>query len=367
LDNDTASYFSINNNTILIDFEKPVQVSVFDYFKSVELIPLETINNSLIGRLRKMFYYQGHYYVLDGQQNIVIVFDRDGKFIFKIDKRGQGPGEYPFLNDIHINPATGHLELLCAMGFVYEYDLSGKYINTIRVTNNYLRAVHEFIPLEENTTLFFAAFHHPFRLVYYDRTKEKITHEAYHESDASGGVINMGSVLNFSNFYAYKGDWHFYRPLDRQVYKIEKDTIKVAYMWDFGKFNRDVKKIHFSSPDIQDWRNLYDEICEQFPYMIDETGENNKYVIANIKWQGGDYVNVLFDKSVQQGLFIKKFTESVTIRPYIVTNNYILSYCNPGELKQYITEEMLDEPNKKVFNELKHLDANPIIIKYNFK
>jgi hypothetical protein len=369
LDNDTASYFSIHNNTISIDFEKPAQVSVFDYFKSVELIPLETNNDVLISLLRKMIYHQGRYYILDryNMQHIVFVFDQQGKFIFKIDKRGQGPGEYPFLDDIHINPFTGHLELLCAFGFVYEYDLSGKYISTIhRVTNDYLRAVHEFIPLDKNTTLFYAAFHHPFRLVYYDRTKEEITHEAYHESDASDGVKNLGSVMIISNFYAYKGDWHFYRPLDRQIYKIKKDTIEVAYTWDFGKFNRDVKKARFSNSNLA-WNILHDEIYEQFPYMIFETGENNRYVIANVKWKGGDFVNVLFDKSAQQGLFIKKFTESVTIRPYIVTNEYVLSHCNPGELEQYITEGMLDEHNLKIFNELIHSDANPIIIKYNFK
>jgi hypothetical protein len=211
LDNDTASYFSIHNNTIPVDFEKPAQASVFDYFKSIELIPLETNDDVLIGRLTKILYHQGRYYAFDRQQYIVFVFDEQGKFIFKIDKRGQGPGEYPFLNDIHINPFTGHLELLCAMGFVYEYDLSGKYINTIRVTDDYLRAVHEFIPLDENAILFYAGFNHPFRLVYYDRNEGKIKAEAYDENNV------LGAVSNSCSFYFYREDWYFYRPFDLQV------------------------------------------------------------------------------------------------------------------------------------------------------
>jgi hypothetical protein len=37
-----------------------------------------------------------------------------------------------------------------------------------------------------------------------------------------------------------------------------------------------------------------------------------------------------------------------------------LGYCNPGELEQYVTEGMLDEESLKEYNQLIHLDANPI-------
>jgi hypothetical protein len=243
---------------------------------------------------------------------------------------------------------------------VYEYDLSGKYINTIRVTSDYLRAVHEFVSLDENTTVFFAAFHHPFRIVYYDLTKKEIKAEAYEENDV------LGSMLNYSSFYFYKGDWYFYRPFDLHVYKVGKNNSEAAYTWDFGKYNRDVKKAHFSNQAQNDPYKSYEEISEQFPYWLAEMGENNRYMIAHVKLNG-EFINVFFDKTVQQGLFIKQFTESVIICPYIVTNEYVLSYCNPGELEKYITEGMLDESNRKIFNELIHEDANPIILKYNFK
>ncbi|MDR0757350.1 MAG: 6-bladed beta-propeller [Tannerella sp.] len=38
-------------------------------------------------------------YTLDRQQSIVHVFDGTGKCVFKIDRRGQGSGEYP-MNDL---------------------------------------------------------------------------------------------------------------------------------------------------------------------------------------------------------------------------------------------------------------------------
>ncbi|MDR1340555.1 MAG: 6-bladed beta-propeller [Prevotellaceae bacterium] len=358
--NDTSTYYGIKNNIIPVDFDKPEVLSVFDYFKSVELIPLETGEDVLIGQLQKIIHYQDRYYTLDRQQHIVHVFDETGKFVFKIDRRGQGPGEYPSLDDIHISRFTDHLELLCAMGFVYEYDLSGEFIEMTRVTNEYLRAVHECISLDKNTILFFAAFHHPYRLVYYDRHKQQIIHEDFEESDI------LGAMFNYSSFYRYNDNWYFYRPFCQEVYKLEKNRMKTAYTWDFGKFNRDFRETHFSVAAQNNPYTRFDEISAQIPYWLLETGENNRFVISRIKING-EFANLIYDKSIQQSKYIPHFTESVDILPLTVTNEYVLSYCNPSELEQYVTEDMLDDESRKVFNELIHADANPVILKYHFK
>jgi hypothetical protein len=309
-------------------------------------------------RTKHVKIYQDRYYTLDRQQNIVHVFDRQGKFIFKIDKRGQGPGEYPFLDDIAVNP-SGNLELLCAMGFVYEYDLKGKFIQTIHVTSDYLRAVHEFIPLSENTIVFYAAAHHPYRVVYYDLLERKIRKEAFEEAD------EMGTMFNYSNFYRYNGEWYFYRPFCQDVYKVNENDFAVSFTMDFGKYNRDFRKTSYSAEARYNHETRYAEVTRQIPYWLSEMGENNRYVIVHIKLNG-KFANVIYDKAVQQCKYIPRFTESVIIRPVIVTNEQVLNYCNPGELEQYLTEDMLDEPNRKIFNELIHsTDANPIIINYH--
>ena len=55
--------------------------------------------------------------------------------------------------------------------------------------------------------------------------------------------------------------------------------------------------------------------------------------------------------------------------PKIVTNEYVLSFCNHGELEKYVTREMLDEVNRQKFDDLMNAkeEENPIIIKYYFK
>jgi hypothetical protein len=358
--NDTSTYYTIRNGIIPVDFDNPDKASVLDYFKSVELILLETGQDVLIGQLQKILYHEGRYYTLDRQQSIVHVFDSTGKFVFKIDRRGQGPGEYPFLDDIHINSFTDHLELLCAMGFVYEYDLTGKFIEMTLVTDEYLRAVHECISLDRQTFVFFAAFHHPYRIVYYDRHGKQIVREDFEESEI------LGSRFNYSSFYRYNGNWYFYRPTCQDVYKLDKSKLETAYTWDFGKYNRDFRKTSFSEAARNDPYTRFDEINRQIPYWILETGENNRYVISRIKIKEV-FANLIYDKSVGRCKYIPQFAESVGILPLIVTNEYVLGYCNPDELEQYVTESMLDGENRKTFGDLIHADANPVILKYLFK
>jgi hypothetical protein len=339
-----------------VNLDSPTRMPLSDYFESIALIPLETKDDVLIAQLSKLLYHEDRFYVLDKRQSIVFIFDGDGRYLFKIDRRGQGPGEYPFLSDMQINPSTNHLDLLCAMGFLYEYDLSGRFIRTHHVTTDYLRATHEFIPLNENTVFFFAAFHHPYRGVWYNLSKKEIAKETYQENQI------LGSMFNNSCFYFYNQSWYFYRPFDRQIFRVENENMPVAYTWDFGKYNRNIKDVHFSNPSSSDVSKNYTDVTTQFPYWIVEAGENNSYIIAYVKIHE-KYVSVVYDKNSKESKVIDGFA----LHPCIVSDTHVLSYCNPGELESFFPVNLLDKKSKETYGKLIHLDANPIVIKYNFK
>lgn len=71
-------------------------ISVFDLFDSIEVIPLETQKESLIawGIPR---IYKNQIYILENRLSIVLCFDLNGKFLFRIDNTGRGPSEYQAL------------------------------------------------------------------------------------------------------------------------------------------------------------------------------------------------------------------------------------------------------------------------------
>lgn len=74
-----------------------------DIFKdSPRFIPLETKEECLITQIDKLIRHQSNYYILDKNQNIIFHYDKNGRYLGKLDRRGQGPEEYYDLIDFQI-------------------------------------------------------------------------------------------------------------------------------------------------------------------------------------------------------------------------------------------------------------------------
>ncbi len=62
---------------------------------SISFIALETKEASLIGRITKLRFKDSRIYILDKRKsNCLFVFDNTGRYLFKIDDSGKGPGEF---------------------------------------------------------------------------------------------------------------------------------------------------------------------------------------------------------------------------------------------------------------------------------
>lgn len=79
-----------------VDIDQRNNTSVFDLFDSIKIIPLETQKECLIAWGTPQIY-KNQIYILENRQNIVLCFDLNGKFLFRIDNIGRGPSEYQAL------------------------------------------------------------------------------------------------------------------------------------------------------------------------------------------------------------------------------------------------------------------------------
>jgi hypothetical protein len=69
----------------------------------IRYVPLETSDECLIGDADKTLIRNNKIYVADFSSAMALfVFDMNGKFLFKIARRGQGPGEYTSFRDFDI-------------------------------------------------------------------------------------------------------------------------------------------------------------------------------------------------------------------------------------------------------------------------
>ena len=124
---------SVRNIVLDLNTEQDLRLS--EIADTVEVIPLEQTYDSNIAQVERFIPYKEYYYVLNtiGFSNgCVLVFDKNGNFVRKIDKRGGGPGEYADVQDIAIDTKNDELIFMTQPKGIYRYDLEGNFISKAR-------------------------------------------------------------------------------------------------------------------------------------------------------------------------------------------------------------------------------------------
>ena len=112
---------------LLDDTQDSLYYSMF--IDSISYIPLEDCDDCLIGRVTDVIVGDEYLFVLDGKQQIVWTFDREGRFVSSIDKRGNGPGEYMGVIQFEYDKKSKELLLLDGWSkAVLHYTPEGRFV-----------------------------------------------------------------------------------------------------------------------------------------------------------------------------------------------------------------------------------------------
>jgi len=134
--NSKTPEYSFEDVPIIIDMEAVKKDTL--KIKYIKFIPLETTDDCLIGGYCKTMIKNNRIYLCDcSHANALFVFDMNGKYLFKIARMGQGPGEYIRIMDFDIDK-NGDIYLFDA-GYgkrILVFDSTGKYIRTIQLEYN---------------------------------------------------------------------------------------------------------------------------------------------------------------------------------------------------------------------------------------
>ena len=95
----------VNENIVKIQInaEKSNKVDLLQVVENIQLTPLETGDNCLIGNVRGIKTDGSSFYIMDYADNPVKMFSKGGKFVSEIGHSGAGPGEYIQICDILID------------------------------------------------------------------------------------------------------------------------------------------------------------------------------------------------------------------------------------------------------------------------
>jgi hypothetical protein len=276
-------------------------------FKDIRYLKLETNPDILLG---DDLYFQNkndELYILDrAHQKSLLIFNNDGKFVQKVGAFGNGPGEYPAVNDFVFRNDT--IDVLSNAGpksTIYSYSEKGDFISKKQL--NYLALSFEFV-------------HHQYYAVYTSFNKMMHDHRLY-LLDREGNEIKkllpnntkIDMPVGEQSFGLYEDRVLYFEPFNNKVFKFQTDTIIPVYELNFGKYNMPEE---FFNTDIMKGFEII-----------------NKQGFSNIKNVFENKENMVFELSRQKeeepsNLFLITFNKkSGEIKHLTLTeDNYIFRY-----------------------------------------
>ena len=96
---------------------------VSDVSTNIRYVPLQTTANSLVGYVDKLVTCGNNIYIKNSH-SVILCFDQQGNFIFKLNKIGRGPGEYSYITDFDVSSDNKTLVAL-SNGTILIFDSNG--------------------------------------------------------------------------------------------------------------------------------------------------------------------------------------------------------------------------------------------------
>lgn len=289
---------------IQVNLKQYDMVSFYDIFDDVDIINLETTENSLIKNITKIRVLNDTIFLLDHSHNgRLLMFDTQGKFIKKVGEQGGVPNEYIDLADFLVDVKNHRLFLLSGVGnCMFEYSLDGYFNRKIKLPLLESGAYGEMTLVNDDTLAFWTS--HIYHIKYYSISQNKILNEGFHDTEKDV----------FSE-YIFPADNYYCGALTNTVYSFNNGEFQTSFSWDFGKDNNKAIKL----PNFNDRKTIIEFGEKVFNseivnYVIILQGINSNYYYAQLCIKKETY-NLFYDRKNQKTLYFKKTTEGAMMHP----------------------------------------------------
>jgi len=379
------SHQSKKLETISINGNIRQALSFSSFVDTIEFIPLETNEENLIGDVERIIYRNGKYYIRTTQGILngkLSVFDKTGKYLWGLNKIGNGPGEYPELKEFAITEngnitATSYRKII-------NYDSTGVFLSESKT--DFLG--FELIYMGNNNYFFLddQAIHHGYRLLYVMNNQGIIKKRLFGMSKLEANKSSL--IIDWRKLSLYKSILYFMYPYGDTIYSIDnKYNIKRLYSIDFGKKripsdffdeNEDELTLEKKASKLEDYMHATAfSYTDKYIYI----GSYNKVYQGFFTLYSKMNKHILTAHKLIDDMFLKGNVITITIKnlPRNTESNDILFPLDPEYLingykhyMSYLSETGREEFRKK-YPELVKIctilkeDDNPVILRIKVK
>jgi hypothetical protein len=364
--------------TLRFDFDT---LSFGSIVAGTEFIPLETTDESLIGQVDKIIFQGNKYYVMDDQQKIIFIFDSRGKYLAKIDKKGQGACEYVYMHSFLVDK-SGNISILSLSDPVQilSYAAADHYRTCDKLTVKDWSG-EDFYPLNTG-------------YIFYSAGGSNDSEKQYFlfSTDLEGNVLNKllpshqfieYDLSYLHSFTPYGDTLLFHKYFDNNIYQILPESVTVRYVLDFGKYrmSEEQKKL-FYNKDFQYFMQHANNCIIDLDFWY-ETPEIA--VFSYLPGGSGIPFFALYAKKDKRLFLPKKLdhvTHSLSTPLCMVGLDHFLSVLDvssiildvadtdgvtPALKEQYMNAMCHNYPGLKSIIDTLSIDSNPVLIKYKLK
>ena len=332
-----------------------------DLFGEVQLIPLETTDNSLMADIHFSKVKNDTLFLFSRKQYALFMFNTKGEYLNKISKVGQGPGEYTLIHDFDICPKRNSIEMLSPFGSIYSYTMNGDFIEK-RLLADGVYSYQDFEYLNADSMVIWTVVEtgiDALRIIHSESTEIITSYKKAHTC-----------LDGFTPFHKVNGTVYFSNEFDHCTYRVTLSGLVPKYTWDFGDDSYFIEKKGYTGlPDNYqaETKDMQASLRDgTIPYaLLDRRTTSDYYylkIIENVKTRKNFFVHKKSRKSYN---FVSD-DDHIHLDPIHIGDNYILSEIKYEDIPRYLDSGLLSEKDKEILRKIT-TDDNPVIAKLFFK
>jgi len=227
--------YQIFDSIVLVDPINTHVLNASEIVDKIEYIQLETKEECIIGRINKISILDQKLFISDSEITYSLYcFNNSGEFIFKISRKGNGPGEYIDISDFIVTEKEIIIYDGRKQNFLY-FDLKGKYIRT----ENSGLYFSSFTTIGEDDFLLFSdqqvnpgLFSNPQYSCIFVNRKFKLL-DRFLSFDIESDLFQKTQIIS-NNLSSGNGSVYVYQTCDEYIYQFQDQNLQRLYQLNFA-------------------------------------------------------------------------------------------------------------------------------------